>query len=116
MLGAMRLLRSELRLLTGRFVVATKNDGETVEGKLTNHTHKAVWITEYQPQALDIEHFIRADSLESIVVCPRCGEANENDFQQSPPYGPNHLGSEHCRSGSIAAGGHRSHCSCSTCY
>jgi hypothetical protein len=30
--------------------------------------------------------------------------------------GPTHNGSAGCRSGSIASGGTRAHCSCDTCY
>jgi len=30
--------------------------------------------------------------------------------------GPSHTGSSHCRSGSLASGGSRSHCSCDSCY
>lgn len=30
--------------------------------------------------------------------------------------GPQHFGSPICRSGSLAAGGNRSHCSCDACY
>ncbi len=32
------------------------------------------------------------------------------------PHGPSHEGSKRCRSGSIASGGNRSHCTCDTCY
>ncbi len=30
--------------------------------------------------------------------------------------GPHHNGSRNCRSGSLASGGTRSHCSCATCF
>jgi hypothetical protein len=29
---------------------------------------------------------------------------------------PNHDGSRYCQSGSLASGGHRSHCTCDTCF
>jgi len=32
------------------------------------------------------------------------------------PDGPGHIGSMSCRSGSLASGGNRSHCTCDTCF
>ena len=31
-------------------------------------------------------------------------------------FGPSHAGSARCKSGSIASGGNRSHCTCDTCF
>jgi len=43
----------------------------------------------------------------SKAECPTCKRGGP---------GPSHEGSPHCRSGSLASGGHRAHCSCDTCY
>lgn len=41
------------------------------------------------------------------------GQCRSCDFRNG---GPQHFGSPLCRSGGLAAGGTRSHCSCDACY
>ena len=44
--------------------------------------------------------------LENTGPCPGCG----------PGFRPSHNGSRFCKSGSIASGGNRAHCSCDVCF
>lgn len=44
--------------------------------------------------------------------CHYCAEIRE----KHKGFGPSHNGSRSCRSGSIASGGNRSHCTCDTCF
>jgi hypothetical protein len=39
-----------------------------------------------------------------------------NDCQACGEFGPSHNGASHCKSGSIASGGTRAHCSCDACF
>lgn len=43
--------------------------------------------------------------------CPTCLE-----IWQAGGFGPSHLGSSHCLSGSLASGGKNAHCTCDTCF
>lgn len=47
-----------------------------------------------------------------VKGCPTC----EAEHRAGNDFFPSHFGSGHCRSGSLASGGHRSHCSCGTCF
>lgn len=54
----------------------------------------------------------RYSLLEQIhYVCPTC-----ESYAKGGGFGPGHLGSPRCKSGSLAAGGTHSHCSCDTCF
>jgi hypothetical protein len=55
-----------------------------------------------------ITHRVDRTPYGSDPNCQRCKVAGGA--------GPSHNGSAGCRSGSIAAGGNRAHCSCDTCY
>jgi hypothetical protein len=44
-------------------------------------------------------------------TCPGC-----DAVKRAGGFGPSHNGSARCRSGSIASGGSRAHCSCSVCW
>jgi len=44
--------------------------------------------------------------------CKSCDRYREN----GETFFPNHYGSARCRSGSVASGGDRSHCTCDTCF
>lgn len=46
--------------------------------------------------------------IENRVECAQCKSGNI--FQ------PSHNGSKHCKSGSIASGGTKAHCSCDVCF
>lgn len=48
----------------------------------------------------------RTPYLHTVADCAQCD-------QRTPV---SHNGSPRCRSGSIASGGHRAHCTCDTCF
>jgi hypothetical protein len=50
---------------------------------------------------------------ESDTPEPPCEQCMDNKLYGM---GPSHDGSKRCESGSIASGGTRAHCSCSTCF
>lgn len=58
------------------------------------------------------DHRSRAIELEKLVrsMCHECERYWETKF------GPSHEGSVMCRSGSLASGGTRAHCTCNTCF
>lgn len=45
-------------------------------------------------------------------TCPECAAQHAT----GDTFAPSHDGSRHCRSGSLASGGKRSHCSCDACF
>lgn len=51
----------------------------------------------------------KARIAEEMKTCPTC-------IKYAGQMAPSHEGSKRCQSGSIASGGHRSHCSCDTCF
>lgn len=54
----------------------------------------------------------RAQEIDgSVIECRTCAE-----IITAGGFGPSHLGSSACRSGSIASGGRNAHCPCDTCF
>lgn len=57
--------------------------------------------------ANDLSDIYNTEHRETFESCETCARKAG---------GPRHFGSQRCRSGSIAAGYHGSHCSCDACY
>lgn len=49
-------------------------------------------------------------------ACKSCRDTIGTYENPSSAMAPRHSGSRYCQSGAIAAGGHRSHCTCDTCF
>ena len=60
-----------------------------------------------EEQQKEREHGLR---IANTPECPTCASMGKNGF------GPSHMGSPRCESGSLASGRMRSHCTCDTCF
>jgi len=72
--------------------------------------------------AFGVKHLSEEEMLEGNLLdsrkatrCPVCHEYWEERWSKNL-VAPRHKGSRFCRSGSIASGGEREHCTCDTCF
>jgi len=61
------------------------------------------------------EDWIKGDEVSVATVCATC-QAYWDERWSRGGIAPNHMGSKLCRSGSIASGGDREHCTCDACF
>ena len=68
-------------------------------------------LEERYREAVDARDPVALKELHKQIV-EACGYCQKYKGQMAP----SHFGSAWCQSGSLASGGHRSHCSCNSCF